>query len=180
MSINTLQDWLPVISLIFTGSALVFAIFSLRANHEWNRRNLACQLVAGWNDKTSAHRRAIELIRPRLVDIDKKSQEIVEITKTDANLIYTSKTGTPDWELRFHFIELLNYFEVIALAYRSRVADQKIIEEALKNVLTRWYDLLINYMQVAKEHRGYEPWEPFANVVQYWKSPRYQPRPPTG
>ena len=99
---------------LITAFAVLVAIWTLKANHDWNRRNYTAGLVAEWNDETSVHRRAIEKLRPGLIDLDTKG-EVTELTKKDASAIYTSKADTPEWELRFHFIELLNYFEVIAI-----------------------------------------------------------------
>ena len=121
-------------------------------------------MIAQWNDETSAHRKAIEKLRPGLIDLNKQGA-VVELTKADATAIYTSKIDTPEWELRFHFVELLNYFEVIAVGYRNRVGDGQMIEESLRHVLIRWRKILRNFMEVVQEHRGYEPGDVHDRVV---------------
>lgn len=173
--LSVIRDVGPLITAI----AVVVAIWTLKANHDWNRRNYTAALIAQWNDKTSIHRRTIEKLRPGLIDLDTKG-EVIELTKRDAQAIYTSKVDTAEWELRFHFVELLNYFEVIAAAYRNQVGDQQMIEESLRHVLVRWRHILRHFMEVVEEHRGYEPWEPFTTVVDFWESKPFHPRPFTG
>ncbi|MGF1638419.1 MAG: DUF4760 domain-containing protein [Cyclobacteriaceae bacterium] len=169
-----------VISLI-TIIGLFLTFWTLKANHDWNRRHYATNLIAEWNSKTFSHRKAIETMRPGLVDLDKNGDP-VEITKRDATAIYLSNStqNVELCELRFHFIELLNYFESISVAYRSGVGDQQIIEESVRSALIRWNDILVNFIQVVNEHRGYEPWEPYTTLVNYWKHKPFKPRKKTG
>ena len=174
--LGSFLDVLRDIGPLLTACGLFVAIWTLRANHAWNRRNYTAGLVVHWNDRTSVHRKAIEKLRSGLVDLDTKG-EVTELTKRDATAIYSSKPDTPDWELRFHFIELLNHFEAIAVAYRNRVGDPQMIEESLRNVLVRWHDILLHFMDVVKAHRGYEPWEPYITVVAHWKRKPFRPRP---
>jgi hypothetical protein len=173
--LEVLKDFGPIVTAI----GVFVAVWTLRANHEWNRRHYTALLVSGWNDKTSVHRRAIEKLRPGLIDLDTKG-EITELTKKDASAIYTAKVDTPDWELRFHFVELLNHFEAIATAYRNRIGDPQMIDESFRSVLTRFHDILFHFTEVVKEHRGYEPWEPYFAVVAYWKQRPFKPRSFTG
>jgi len=162
---------------IATALGVFVAIWALRANHDWNRRNFTAALIGQWNEKTSIHRQAIEKIKPGLVDLNKKWTP-VEITKAEAENIYTAKAGTDEWLLRFHFIELLNYFETIASAYNNKVADQIMIEESMKGVLVRWHDILVNYIHAVEAHRGYQPWSPFLTVIDEWKKKTSKPRRP--
>ena len=134
--LDILKDVGPVV----TALAVLVAVWTLRANHDWNRRQFTAQLVAGWNDKTSAHRKAIEKLRPGLIDLSPDDKP-VEISQTDAEEIFTARPDTECWELRFHFIELLNHFESIASAYRNHVADRPMIEESFQNVLIRFHDM---------------------------------------
>ena len=165
------------IAPLLTSLGLFLTFWALRANHDWNRRNFAALMVAQWNDETSSHRKAIEQHRPGLVDIDRKSNAVTELTKQDSHSIYTATPDTPEWQLRFHFIELLNHHESIASPYRNAVGDRQIIEESFRQVLIKWRDILVNFIVVVNEHRGYEPWEPFTTVVEYWKRKPFKPRP---
>src|SRR5690349_781551 len=131
---------LPNIGPILTAAALLLTVWTLRRNHDWNRRQYAANMVADWNVKTSVHRKAIENLRPGLIDEDPQNptDRIVELTKRQAADIYCSDPNNPEqkalWELRFHFIELLNHFESVAVAYRNGVGDREMIEEAFQSV----------------------------------------------
>ncbi len=169
-----MKDILQVIGNVgpfLTAVGLFLTFWALKASHRWKRRLYATNIVAEWNEKTSDHRKAIETIRPGLVDVDPSSKEVVQLTKVDAVSIYSSRSGTAEWELRFHLIELLNYFESISVAYRNRVGDAQIIEESVKAVFVRWHGILRDFIVVVEERRGYEPWEPFVSVVTSWERP---------
>jgi hypothetical protein len=146
--------------------------WALRANHDWNRRQFAATMAAEWNLRTASHRQAIERTMPGLVDVD-LTGKLVELTKERAYVIYTSKADSDDWLLRFHFIELLNYFEFVATVYEHMVADRRMIEEGFKTPLLTWYDVLKNFISVFEARRGEQPgeaWAPYQRVVSEWNS----------
>ena len=161
---------------MLTAIGVFLAFWTLKANHNWNRRHYALNMTMKWNSETLVHRKAIEKVMPGLIDVDKQSRQITELSKERATQIYLSdpqkQDQRDDWELRFHFLELLNFFEDISIAYLHCVADQKIIEEAFKSVLIRWYDILLPFMTIVKENRGYDPWSPYTDVIHRWKRPR--------
>ena len=165
---NNSQQLAPVITAI----AVIVAAWTLRANHEWNRRQYAMNMISEWNSRTAVHRKAIEKAIPGLIDIDKKSNSVAEVSKDRAKAIYGSKPHEPDWELRFHLIELGNYFEFVASTYTYHVGDRKMIEEAFKGPLTVWHKVLQNFIEVVRENRGYDPWPPFSDVVKIWDQPK--------
>jgi hypothetical protein len=173
--IDAVKDAAPIVTAI----GVIVAVWTLRANHDWNRRLYTAQLVASWNEKISSHRKAIEKLRPGLIDLDSKGVP-GEITKADATVIYTARPDTPEWELRFHFIELLNHFEAISSAYRNGVGDQQMIEESFRSVLIRFQAILINFIELVELHRGYKPWKPYSAVVEYWKKKPFKHRRNTG
>ena len=175
ISVTSILDVVKDFGPIITAIGVFVAVWTLRANHEWNRRQYTASLVAAWNEKTSSHRKAIEKLRPGLIDLDSRGTP-TEITKADATAIYSAKPDTPEWELRFHFTELLNHFEAIASAYRNNVGDQQMIEESFRSVLIRFQDILKNFIATVKQHRGYEPWEPYSAVVAYWQTKPFKKR----
>src|SRR5216683_1167020 len=81
--LGTLRD----LGAVITAIGVLVAVWTLRANHDWNRRQYTALLVANWNDKTSSHRKAIEKLRPGLIDLDSKGTP-TELTKADAMSIY--------------------------------------------------------------------------------------------
>jgi hypothetical protein len=177
--------FLPNIGPLLTAVALFLTVWTLKRNHDWNRRQYASNMVAEWNTKTSIHRKAIENLKPGLIDEDPNNttESIVELTKQEAKAIYCSDPNNPDqkalWELRFHFIELLNHFESIAIAYRNGVGDREIIEEAFRNVLVRWRKILHEFIDMVECKRGYKPWQPYTDLVAFWEERPYKFRPTT-
>lgn len=167
------------VGAILTAVGLVFTAWVLKRNHDWNRREYAAKMAAEWNEKTSLHRKAIENLRPGLIDEDPNSR-IVELTKEEALNIYCSKPNSSkdeenaQWDLRFHFVELLNHLESIAVAYRNGVGDRPMIEEAFRNVLVRWRHVLHEFIDVVERKRGYKPWQPYTDLVGYWETRPYE------
>lgn len=170
---NFVKDAGPIVTAV----GIFVAVWTLRANQDWNRRQYTALLVASWNDKTSSHRKAIETYRPGLIDLDSHGIP-TELTKSDASSIYLAKPGTPEWDLRFHFIELLNHLEAIATAYRNSVGDNQMIEESFRNPLIRIHHILANFLGVVAQQRGYEPWEPYSAVVAHWQTKPFKKRAP--
>ncbi|MCG8373844.1 MAG: DUF4760 domain-containing protein [Balneolales bacterium] len=169
---NSIVENIETISLLIAGLGLILNFIRLKANHDWNRRVEASKMIAEWNSETSKHRKAIEDIEPGIIDININSDkaEIKEITKTRAAEIYSSNdVKSPDRELRFHFIEILNYFEYVASAYDNKVADKKMIEESFMNTMIAWEELLHNFIVEYGKHRKSNSWKPFTDVVNIWK-----------
>jgi hypothetical protein len=132
MNLQNVLAWLLLnVGSMLTASGLFLTVLVLKRNHDWNRRNYAASLVADWNTKTSIHRRAIENLKPGLIDEDptRPADRLADLTKKHAREIYCSEPTTDDqkalWELRFHFIELLNHMEAIAIAYRIVLVTKK-------------------------------------------------------
>ena len=165
-----------IISLTLASIAFLIAYRRFKSNHDWNRRKYAAIMIADWNHRTSEHRRRIEELMPGLVDVNQKDMPR-EITKKRAIEIYDSNPNnvedTENWELRFHFIEMLNYFESIASAYHHRVGDREMIEESFKKVLIHWSKILRNFVEIFGEKRGYgdeKPWSPYQALVNDWNA----------
>src|SRR6266436_10392512 len=154
-----LINWLiSNVATLLAALGLFLTVWTLRANHDWNRRNYAANLSAKWSEETGDNRKAIEKIRPGLIDLDRQSKKIEEITQDDARKIYLSTPDNSDlWELKFHFIALLNYFEVVASAYKYSIGDEKMIEEEFRDVLVNWYHILNYFIKEVAEKRGYQP-----------------------
>lgn len=162
--------FLPVLAFVAAAIGAFLAYRSLTANHDWNRRQYALHMLAEWNPQTAHHRKAVENAIPGLIDIDKRTHEPVDLDRTRSTQIYCSKPGTPDWELRFHLVELGNHFEVIATAYLHNVGDRVILRRAFESTLTRWHGILEHLVEVFVENRGYKPWGPFDDLIEHWRN----------
>ena len=53
--LDVLKDFGPIVTAI----GVFVAVWTLRSNHEWNRRQYTGLLISGWNDKTSLHHLAV-------------------------------------------------------------------------------------------------------------------------
>ncbi len=150
-------------------AGLVFK--TLKSNHDWQRREYATNIVRDWNTNTSWHWQAIETVFPHLRDIDRTSGLVSELTRQQALEIYTCEPSSRAyWELRYHFIELLNYLEFVAVAYIQNVADHEIVESCLQLPMVKYHDMFRNVIDVVENCEGYRPWEPYTQVVGRWKA----------
>ena len=153
---------------------------TLRANHDWQRRQYAIDIFREWNANTAKHAQAIERAFPHIRDVDRTTGKSNEITKEQAKRIYTcDMSDAKNWELRFHIIELLNYLEFVTTAYSHNVADKTIILSSLKNPLVAWHNILKNFIETVNLCEDYKPWQPFSAVVNEWEHPAMEMRKPT-
>ena len=153
-----------------------FAYLALRANHDWNRRHYAVEIIRCWNDITADHAKAIEETFPHIRDIDLSTGKTTEITKEKAREIYTCNPDNKNWAIRFHIIELLNHFEFVITAYSHQVADRGVILVGLRDPLSKWHDILKNFLEIVEQCEGYQPWQSFMDQIADWNAPKRQQR----
>jgi len=154
-----------------------FVYRALIANHDWNRRHYALEITNHWNDLTADHAKAIEQAFPHIRDVDRTTGKTNEITKEKAREIYTCIPTNKDcWDLRFDIVELMNHLEFVITAYSQNVADREIIFTAFRGPLTKWHDILKNFLEIVEECEGYQPWEPFIDHIAEWNSPKPRKR----
>lgn len=171
------QWLLPTIGLLLTASGLALTIWTLGRNHDWNRRQFAVSLLAGWDERTAEHKEAIERAFPGLVIARGTSGPETRIGTERAEQIYNSSFAPgeeDDAQLRQHLIALLNYFELISMVYWHRVGDQLILDEGFQGTLLRWYDILKPFIDVVHEaHRqarvAHLAWQPFVKLIEHWR-----------
>lgn len=179
MQIQTVVQILIALGAVAGVVAVYVAVRALRANHDWNRRHFAVLIGQLWNDRTIAHRRAIEAAFPGIIDVDRQGDLRGELTREDARRIYTSEKGTREWELRFHIVELLNYFENISIAYLHNVSDRTATKDSFRSPFARWFEAVRNYIDTVHENRGYDPWKSYVQVVSEWAREERPQRHPT-
>lgn len=175
---------------IFTGIyvfgtfvGLYFVYRNLKASHDWNRRKYALDMIKYWNTDVMNNAIRVESCYNHLFDTNVKLEEIVEITKEEAKKIYTCEPDEKKCFIARHaFNSLLNQFEYISTAYNNKLADSDIVHDSFKPSLIRLHDILINYIKFVEEHRGYQPWKPYIELVSQWKADeaKTKTRPPTG
>jgi len=81
--------------------------------------------------------------------------------------------------VRFHLIELMNYADFVASAYINQVADRQIVMTTFKDPLSKWYEILSNFIEVVEICEGYQPWPQYTQVVGEWKNVQPKLRKPT-
>jgi len=172
------------IGILATGCSAYLAYRSLnrqqkivKADHDRSKRAFAVKLLLKWNNNTLVHRRAIEKAFPGL--LDHKHGDYTQLTKKHATEIYNATNNESElFELRFHIIELLNFFEAVAMAYENSVADQEILETSFKGTLNNYYIALHDFLAIVEDCRQYQPWKPYITLVRRW-NPNLPPlRPP--
>lgn len=89
-----------------------------------------------------------------------------EFTANRALQIYNADPGNEDWLLRFSIVEVLNFCEVIAIAYVHQAADRNMIRLALEHPLTTWHRILKPFLETTVAQCGVNPWEPFTELVE--------------
>lgn len=160
-----LVAWLQALQVVVTVGGFGFAIWQLRSEYRWRRREFALHMLAEWNDKTAAHHRGIEAGLPGLLDAS-PTDASSELTPARAEAVYLARRGDPDWDLRTHIVELLNYSEYVAVAYVKRVGDREIMADSLCRTVARWYRRLEPYVAVTGGHRGFDPWRSLSAAAQ--------------
>lgn len=167
----TILDFIGNLGPLVAAIAVIIAIITLRANHDWNRRNFASQMISNWNKQTKPVIDEIEKLEPRIIDF--RRNRLTQITQEDAEKIYFSKYSeeSREWKLRTRFIHLLNEFEHIAAAYKNAVGDRKMIEESFKDIYVKWGFVLDHFITTYKAERKNEyPWGPFHNLYDKWST----------
>jgi hypothetical protein len=172
----TTFTWLQAVQITVTLGGFAFAIWQLRREYRWRRKQFALHILAEWNEKTDKHRRGVEEGLPGLLDADPE-ESVSEVTEERAEAIYRAKRGDTDRELRTHIVELLNYGEYVAVSYAERVGDRKILMESFGRTITRWYRQLEPYVRVTARHRGFNPWQPLGKFVADFEHARRGQRP---
>lgn len=157
-------DWIQLVVLILTFIGVLAVFYTLRADHEWRRRQYTLDIISQWNANTIEHINAIEERFPNI-----RNELTSEVTAFDALEIYKARgTDAKNTGLRSHMIKLLNYFEYIALAYVNGIADKEIVDRSLKHSMMVWFGKLDNFVDAVEETDGKNPWEPLVALMQIW------------
>ncbi len=160
------------------GAWLIFR--TLRADHDWRRREHAIEMLCQWNDCTADHAKAIEEVFPHIRDADRTTGKVNELTREQAKQIYTCEPDNDRyWNIRFHIIELLNHLESITTAYSNQVADRGIILNSMQEPISVWLRILSNFLDIVAECEGYQPWQPLLDTVGEWTVKKREERKPT-
>ena len=89
-----------------------------------------------------------------------------------AEKIYNSnQKDTINHLLKGHIFEMLRKFEIIARAYDNDLADQKIVEESLSDLIITLYDIVHSFIDVSNSNnsidsgKNYDRWPYLRKVI---------------
>jgi hypothetical protein len=168
------KECLQLAQVAVTLGGFLFAILQLRSEYRWRRNQYAVNMLGDWNNRVVVHRMSIEAAFPGLMDATdgERCRQAVTRLAERAKEIYFAlpkkrEEGQPetDWELREHFIELLNYCEYVASSHDTGVGDGGMLVKSFGATLARWHEVLQPFMEVLRKHRGYDPWGPLDMFV---------------
>ena len=141
---------------------------ALQSNQDWNKKHFAVELMEKWNHSTRRHRELIEDKFPQIYDSNRLMENPPCIAIEVARDIYACTPFGDDWRLRFSLHELLNHLEYISVSYTRGVADKEIVEGSFKNILIKWHRILNPFIQVVEEKWGFNPWQPYSDLIKIW------------
>lgn len=158
-----------MIGVVVAAVGAWLAYRTLKSSHDWKRRQYTMDLLRRWSDNAIEHAKALETAIPRILEQDQRADGS-ELTRQRATEIYLADAESPDWKLRYHIYELLNYYELVATSYLDGLADDKIIDEAFAQQVLRYHDRLKNFIDVVEERRGQHLWPPIRRFVEQKRS----------
>ena len=124
------------------------------------------EIVAKWNDNTQDHRNTIEAYYPGLYN----SEFFDLLNRSEAQALYeTTQSADPNlYAVRQSIVDLLNYFEVVALMVDRGIADEDIVRAFAGSAMMRWYSALAEFAAVYNERRAVCVWAPYYRLMEAW------------
>jgi len=166
-----------IVGVVGTLAGAWFVYLALKASHDWARRRYAIDMLRDWNQNVYPHFRSIEHMFPHIRQFDHGEKKFMELTHNKAKEIWSCDPDKADlWNVKTSILELLNYFEFVTTAYSQKVADGEVIDHSFRNALVQWHDILDKFIKVAAEGLGFQPWQPFIDIVAEWKAPNPKPK----
>ena len=166
---------IQTLGIVLAAASLVVALYGIRQQHEWNRREQALAIVSKFNTEMRPHKEAIFLAFPGINDAQNNQiptqEECVTIIKARARAVKIVRNADA-FDLRDHVLSVLNYFENLTIAWEYHIGDREIIEEATAPVILRWHKVFEPCMSEMNKEVGEEVWPSLQRVVTEWKGKR--------
>ena len=161
-----LDTWVSisqVVVLILTFLSVSVGVFELWKHFEWNKAHLTYELGKVWSEQTLPWRNIIE-----------KEFDSYLSTTTPANVnsceeFVKAVKGDELHDLKMAVINLLNYFEDIAMLYLNDMLDKRMVDDTLKNAIMRYYEKLLPLKECIDRLAGYKSWKLLDNLIEHWK-----------
>jgi len=146
------------------------------SDHEYRRRMYAIEITKTWNDKIFTSRSVIIKMWPdRYNQIKPLSwDEIISVRDRQLELLKNKDnndflTITNEYYLiTDHITRVLNFFENIAQAVFTKVADEEILKENFKGILFHWHNLFCDYINQIRIVRKYNVYSPVSSLYKRW------------
>ncbi|HVR26183.1 MAG TPA: hypothetical protein VMU26_23020 [Candidatus Polarisedimenticolia bacterium] len=166
---------------VLTAIAVLLAFRTLRAAHEWNRRNSAVQLMDKWNERARTHIEFLEHqfpdffpvpdfltnpdnLRTWRMDADRAKAAVDSLVPSES----PSQSRSNDLEIRDRLIQLFNHFEDISIAYELFVLDRHAVEESFAPVMIEIYLYFQPFIAEMRRVTRRDPWAPLSRVADLW------------
>ena len=116
--------------------------------------------------KRFTHRNTIEAYYPGLYN----SEFFDLLNRSEAQALYeTTQSADPNlYAVRQSIVDLLNYFEVVALMVDRGIADEDIVRAFAGSAMMRWYSALAEFAAVYNERRAVCVWAPYYRLMEAW------------
>lgn len=162
------KESLQILQIVATMAGFSFAVYQLRQEYLWRRKQYAVNMLAEWNRHTANYRKIIEKFKPGLLD-QSGGRKSCDLSYKEAEGLYLSTPADQNkWELRYAIVELLNYCEYIAVSETQGIGESGILKDSFCHTVFRWYLELQPYVVVTAQRREKNPWTPLTNAVKQW------------
>ena len=166
--IEIIIDILIFIVLIITAG---IAYIQLKANHDWNRRQLA---LIEMKKNRAKYRKALKIIDKHL-DYNRREESytLKKITKA----IKKNKTK----KLYNSIIIILDYFEYLSLGISQKVFDEEVIKASTETSFIKVHKMFKAYIQNLRETRNANKlYFELEKICTKWTTSEEEDRNPTG
>jgi len=130
------------VACVVTSISFLLAYRTLRATHEWNRRQFTVTMSSRWNSALRPHLLFLEGRYPDVVQVPDYSNDEIDMSSwsmSDAEAKAVCMSRDPESAesvTRNHLIELFNEFENLSIAYEQHVVDRRAFEDSFVPVIT--------------------------------------------
>ncbi|WP_348765728.1 hypothetical protein [uncultured Salinisphaera sp.] len=181
--------WVTAISSVVAASAILLAYLQFRADHKRSRRELSITLLESWvqnlTQRSTAARKLVDefseeqaktLLAQEPFSVKGKYIPLlraalkgdIENSDDDYNLSVEQSSA-----LRWEVIDYLNSLEVVLSAWNNNIADQKMLEEQFRDLVSPEKDiyLLKNFRKASGGASSFPCIEEFVDYLGKAKTP---------
>jgi len=159
-----------VLGILGTVVAVIGVLIAWQQLQRAQRLFAITEIVAKWNDNTSQLKNIIEAEYNGIYN--ERFSDLLSAQKAKTLYEATESTNEALYKVRQSVVELLNYFEYIALACENAVADEKIVKSFAGAPMMRWNKALAKFIAIYNEDRKSCVWGPYYVLMEKWDEPK--------